>query len=195
MKKLQTLAFYALVTPVITLGAGSVLADQSTGQNSDREHQSSQRDHRATQSTPGASNADQRSQRAGQSDARSASDRQSKHDKSSMDKQGYLESVPANGMQASNLIGADVKTASNKDVGSVDDLIIDKDGQVVAIVVGVGGFLGMGQKDVAISWDKVTKSGGSDEQGLTSGTSDDLELRIDLSREELRSAKEFKKQE
>lgn len=63
----------------------------------------------------------------------------------------------------------------------MSDLIIDKDGQVVAVVVGVGGFLGMGEKNVAIPWDDVTKSGTAEEQ----------ELRIDATREELQSAPEF----
>lgn len=58
---------------------------------------------------------------------------------------GYMGSAPANGMQASNLIGAEFKTSSDEDVGSVSDLIIDENGQVAAIVVGVDGFLGMGE--------------------------------------------------
>jgi sporulation protein YlmC with PRC-barrel domain len=86
-------------------------------------------------------------------------------------------------MHASDLIGAKVKTTGGEDVGPVNDLIIDEKGQVAAIVVGVGGFLGMGQRDVAIGWDDVTRS----------GTADDLELRIDATREDLRSAPEFKK--
>lgn len=44
-------------------------------------------------------------------------------------------------MQASRLIGAEVKTSDAEEVGPLDDLIIDENGQVVAIVIGVGRFL------------------------------------------------------
>ncbi len=70
-------------------------------------------------------------------------------------------------------------------MGSVSDLLIDENGQVVAIVVGVGGFLGMGEKNVAIGWDDVKTSGSADEQ----------ELRIDATREELSSAPAFEEQD
>ncbi len=63
----------------------------------------------------------------------------------------------------------------------IGDLIIDQDGQVVAVVVNVGGFLGMGEKDVAIDWNKVKMS----------GNADDRDLRVDMTREELETASEF----
>jgi PRC-barrel domain protein len=46
--------------------------------------------------------------------------------------------------------GTDVIGPSNEKIGDVDDLLFDKDGKVLAFVVGVGGFLGIGQKNVAI---------------------------------------------
>ena len=86
---------------------------------------------------------------------------------------------------ASHLIGADVQTANNEDIGDVSDLIIGSDGQVMAIVVSVGGFLGMGEKDVAIGWDHVKRS----------GTADDVELRVDVTRDELKAAPGFAKRD
>jgi sporulation protein YlmC with PRC-barrel domain len=157
MKKLHSLVFYALVTPVITLGAGSVLAQQPTGPSMDREQG-------VTQPTPGITRGDE-----------------TIRDRSPMESGDYMSSVPADGMQASNLMGATVRTSADEDVGTVRDLLIDEDGQVVALVIGVGGFLGMGEKDVAIGWDRVTKS----------GTGDDLELRIDMTEDDLRSAPEY----
>ncbi|MFL1467557.1 PRC-barrel domain-containing protein [Marinobacter sp. HN1S83] len=168
MKKLHSLAFYALVTPTIALGSGAVLAEQSGYKDVDKEQQSAQPDQDAMESTTSTAQSDQKT-----------------GDQSSMQNQGYLASAPANGMQASDLIGADVKTTGDEDVGAVSDLIIDQNGQVVAVVVGVGGFLGMGEKDVAIGWDDVTKLGASDEQ----------DLRIDLTREDLEGAPEFERQE
>jgi len=99
-------------------------------------------------------------------------------------------------MHASDLIGAKVSTSSDKNVGPVEDLIIDRNGQIVAVVVSVGGFLGMGQKHVAIGWDHVTALGALDakkaQEATKSRTADDLELRIDVTREDLRDAPEFK---
>jgi len=46
--------------------------------------------------------------------------------------------------------GTDVIGPNNEKVGDVNDVLFDTNGKVVGIVVGVGGFLGIGQKDVAI---------------------------------------------
>lgn len=167
MKKLHSLAFYALVTPAIALGSGAVLAEQSADKDVYQNQQSTQPEQDAMESTTGTAQSDQKT-----------------GDQSGMQSRGYIASAPANGLQASDLIGADVKTTGDEEVGSVSDLIIDQDGRVVAIVVGVGGFLGMGEKDVAIGWDDVTKLGASDEQ----------DLRIDLTREDLEGAPEYEGQ-
>lgn len=197
MKKLHSFAFYALITPALMLSSAAVLAQPSTGQDADREQQSTQtdRDARTGQdldreqqrsqrdqdaATPGTAQSDRDTRRAGQA----AADRQDTQNQSRMENRGFLNSAPMNGLQVSEIMDAEVRTG-DEDVGSVDDLIIDENGQIVAIVVGVGGFLGMGQKDVAIGWDDVT----------TSGDADELELRIDATREELRSAPEFEREE
>ena len=53
-------------------------------------------------------------------------------------------------MLASDVRGTRVYGANNENVGDINDILIDQQGDVVALVVGVGGFLGIGQKDVAI---------------------------------------------
>src|SRR5688572_25484998 len=55
-------------------------------------------------------------------------------------------------MRASKLIGADVRNTANEDVGEVNEVILHKDGRVAAVVLGVGGFLGMGERDVAVEF-------------------------------------------
>ena len=55
-------------------------------------------------------------------------------------------------MRASKLIGINVKNSANETIGEINELILDKDGKVAAVVVGVGGFLGMGQHEVAIDY-------------------------------------------
>ncbi len=53
--------------------------------------------------------------------------------------------------RASKLIGLDVYNQSNDKLGDINELILDKDGKVAAVIIGVGGFLGVGERDVAFS--------------------------------------------
>ncbi len=62
----------------------------------------------------------------------------------------------ANGQMAgSALIGAKVHNTNNDTIGSVEDIYIDNNGAIQAVVVSVGGFLGMGTKDVAVKWSDI----------------------------------------
>lgn len=55
-------------------------------------------------------------------------------------------------MRASKLIGAAVRNDANESIGDINEIILDKDGKVAAVVVGVGGFLGMGEREVALEF-------------------------------------------
>jgi sporulation protein YlmC with PRC-barrel domain len=57
--------------------------------------------------------------------------------------------------RASKMAGLKVYNEANENVGSIDDLLMDKTGNVKLIVIGVGGFLGMGEHLVAVPYDKV----------------------------------------
>lgn len=57
--------------------------------------------------------------------------------------------------RASKLMGLDVYNEANEKLGDVNELILDKNGKVAAVVIGVGGFLGMGEHDIAVSMDKL----------------------------------------
>lgn len=57
--------------------------------------------------------------------------------------------------QAQELIGADVKNAENETIGEVESVHIDQSGMVSNIIVSVGGFLGLGSRDVALSWNDL----------------------------------------
>lgn len=60
--------------------------------------------------------------------------------------------------RTSKLIGVDVYGPDDKKVGDVTEVIVDKTGKVEMVTIGVGGFLGIGAKDVAIPFDQVTWS-------------------------------------
>ena len=61
-----------------------------------------------------------------------------------------------NTVDPQKLIGRDIKNGSNDTVGEINSVLIDKDRNVRYVVVGVGGFLGMGEKQVALPWDVLT---------------------------------------
>lgn len=53
---------------------------------------------------------------------------------------------------ASSLIGRTVYNEQNEELGDINDVILGEDGQVVAVLIGVGGFLGIGEKDVGVKY-------------------------------------------
>jgi hypothetical protein len=57
--------------------------------------------------------------------------------------------------RSSKMIGVNVYNDSNEKLGSIDELIMDKQGKVEKVIIGVGGFLGVGQRDVAVNWDQL----------------------------------------
>jgi sporulation protein YlmC with PRC-barrel domain len=59
------------------------------------------------------------------------------------------------GWRASKLMGLDVYNEANEKLGDINELIVDKDGKISAVVIGVGGFLGMGEHDIAVTIDKL----------------------------------------
>jgi sporulation protein YlmC with PRC-barrel domain len=57
--------------------------------------------------------------------------------------------------RASKVVGLSVYNDNNEKLGSINDLLMDKSGNIKAVVLGVGGFLGMGAHLVAVPLDKV----------------------------------------
>ena len=57
--------------------------------------------------------------------------------------------------RTSKLVGLSVYNDNNESLGSINDLLTDKNGDIKAVVIGVGGFLGVGEHLVAVPMDKV----------------------------------------
>ena len=57
--------------------------------------------------------------------------------------------------RASKLIGVNVYNEQNEKLGDINEVLMDRSGKVAGVVVGVGGFLGMGEHDVLVSLDKI----------------------------------------
>jgi len=70
------------------------------------------------------------------------------------------ESAPAtmnfkNAWRASKLIGLNVYNRGDEKLGDINEILFDKEGKVMAVVIGVGGFLGLGEHDIAVSMDRL----------------------------------------
>jgi sporulation protein YlmC with PRC-barrel domain len=57
--------------------------------------------------------------------------------------------------RASKLVGVDVYNEANEKIGDISEIILDKSGKVANVIIGVGGFLGMGEHYVAVGYDKL----------------------------------------
>ena len=66
-----------------------------------------------------------------------------------------LSSLPSDSWTITNYYKQDVYDKGQNTVGKIDDVLMDKSGKVTALMVGVGGFLGVGEKDVALPFDAV----------------------------------------
>jgi uncharacterized protein YrrD len=83
-------------------------------------------------------------------------------------------------MSGNALIGATVRNESRESVGKIEDVYVDKNGAIKAVVVSVGGFLGVGSKDVAVKWSDLKFS--RDDKSIvitTSWTKDSLKAMPD----------------
>ena len=101
-------------------------------------------------------------------------------------KHSAVDAVAAGDISANDLINKSVKNAANESIGDINDLRIDNSGKIAAVIVGVGGFLGMGEKDVALPFNELAF--GRDENGK-------LVVTAKVSKESLQAAPEWKKPE
>lgn len=98
---------------------------------------------------------------------------------------GQVEFVASQGADqwlTSDVIGQEVTDPSGETVGDVNALIVGSDNEIAAVVFGVGGFLGIGEKDVAVSFDAINQN--KDEDGNTV-------LVANVTKEQLESAPSF----
>src|SRR5262245_44487122 len=68
---------------------------------------------------------------------------------------GTLTTVPAQSVTVTNWYKQNVYDPADKQIGEVRDVLVTKDGTVSALIISVGGFLGIGSKDVAVPFSAV----------------------------------------
>lgn len=104
--------------------------------------------------------------------------------------------VDMNGQwRASKLIGVDVYNQQDEKLGEINELIVDRAGRVAGAVIGVGGFLGMGERNVLVTMDKLQFR--NENRRSTTGTGADRDRYPDravlnANKDQLKSMPEFK---
>ena len=95
--------------------------------------------------------------------------------------------------------GTDVLGPDNAHIGNVNDMLLDKQGKILGLIVGVGGFLGIGEKNVAIdmsAFQPVPYDTGNSTSGGSTATmrNDDptiVKLKVSWTKDQLKNAPDF----
>lgn len=176
--KLTTLSAILMSSMLFAAGGAVAQGTQSTqgAQNAQDSH-NAQGAQNAQQGAQGNRDSQQRRDTDGVDNTRATS---GAHSTSA----AYISSRPTNAIHADDLIGANVKSTQEDDgdIGSISNILLDRDGEAIGVVVGVGGFLGMGEKDVAVEWDSLD---------ITQEDDGDYVVRIDATQEALEGAEGY----
>jgi methionine-rich copper-binding protein CopC len=85
-------------------------------------------------------------------------------------------------LRFSDMNGAKVYDAQNNNVGDINNVVLDRDGQVVAVVVKTGAFLGIGGKNVALTMNDLK---------ITTDKDGKPRLSVDMTKDQLKSAQAY----
>jgi len=86
--------------------------------------------------------------------------------------------------QAKSVLGNEVRSSANENMGRIVDVIVDPEGRVRAAVIDFGGFLGVGSRKIAVDW-KALHFDGSKSDTVTS----------ELTRDQVKAAPEYKEKQ
>jgi|SRR5581483_8694259 len=84
-----------------------------------------------------------------------------------------MSTVPSSSKTVSDWYKQDVYDQSNSSIGKIDDVLVSESGQINALIIGVGGFLGAGEKDVAVPFTAVKMTSRDNKNRLTMNTTKD----------------------
>jgi opacity protein-like surface antigen len=98
--------------------------------------------------------------------------------------ENFVQSQHATDWRSSKLVGASVYGPDNASIGEVSDVLIGNDGKIRAVVIGVGGFLGVGEKNVAVPLDALSIARKADSSSID-------KITVKYSKDELKNAPSF----
>lgn len=94
-----------------------------------------------------------------------------------------MTSIPSDSVTVTHWYKQNVYDPQDSKIGEIMDVLVDRGGKVTTLIVGVGGFLGMGEKDVAVPFDAVRATAKGDNKYY---------LVMNSTKDALKSAKGFK---
>ena len=93
-----------------------------------------------------------------------------------------MTNVPSSSLTVTDWYKQDIYNRSDAKIGDIKDVLVGPNGQINAVIVGVGGFLGAGEKDVAVNFSSIKQTMKDNKVYLT----------MDTTKDALRSAPGFK---
>ncbi|MGE5146060.1 MAG: PRC-barrel domain-containing protein [Candidatus Eiseniibacteriota bacterium] len=189
MRRINLLAASALVLALAAPAYSQTAAPGTTDKPTQLERSAPADNPAVEKSAPGASSSEMN--KSSSDMGKGASD----HDKSAMDKDsaakkattqagGVLTQQATSQKLADTYIGMKVENPNKDKVGEISDLIFDDQDHIVGAVLSVGGFLGIGDKHVGLSWNELKFEGSGKEEVAV----------VTLTKDQLKSAPSFKTQ-
>lgn len=171
MNKFMSMKYAVVLLPALSMGVSVASAEDQNcdcpcaADQASASAEKSHGKHGAEQSAHGLERA--RSARESRAEAKASTEAKvSAKAEALHDRSHYLTSKPADDYFSSNLIGHEVMNRrDNKVVGKVNELLIDENGQIGAVIISTGGVMGLGKKDLAIAWDQVERK--VDDESIT----------------------------
>lgn len=120
-------------------------------------------------------------------------------DAAPMDSAKFIQAQGTDHWVFSKFKGTDVLGPDNAHIGNVNDLLFEKNGKIVGLIVGVGGFLGIGEKNVAIDMSAFqvvpadTGTTGAGNSAMSSRNDDptSVKLKVSWTKDQLKNAPDF----
>ena len=95
----------------------------------------------------------------------------------------FLSEQKNDDMLASTIIGKSAYNSQDESIGEVNDLVTDRSGKILAALIGVGGFLGIGEKDVAVRFEDLK---------FARDENNNLKVVLNINKETLASAPDYR---
>ena len=85
--------------------------------------------------------------------------------------------------QAQSVLGKDVRSSANENMGRIVDVIVDRSGRVRAAIIDFGGFLGVGSRKIAVDWNALSFAPDASKNDVVT---------LELTRDQVKAAPEYK---
>jgi sporulation protein YlmC with PRC-barrel domain len=121
-----------------------------------------------------------------------------KADAAPVDSAKFIQAQGTDQWVFSKFKGTDVIGPDNAQVGDVNDVLFDKGGKIIGLIVGVGGFLGIGEKSVAIDMSAfqpvpadTSSSTAGGNSAVSSNDPTNVKLKVSWTKDQLKNAPDF----